>query len=112
MECIVRTRNDGALPVLEILAAEVDQLNSDFLAALRLCERAANDSRLMTLTWIRRASDAWRESLGDGSRWRMTPPTPAHGPTNATGRGLCLCNRYRQVVVLVSTSDPSFTGSL
>ena len=49
MDCIVRTRNDGALPVLEILVAEVDRLNLTFHTAVRLCEGAADDSRLMTL---------------------------------------------------------------
>jgi hypothetical protein len=47
---VVRNKNDDALPVLEILANEVQRWNLEFLRALRLCNRAANDSHLMTLT--------------------------------------------------------------
>jgi hypothetical protein len=47
ISCVVQNRNYEALPVLEILAREVEQRNLAFLGALRL---AASDSQLMTLT--------------------------------------------------------------
>ncbi len=46
---VVRSRNDDAHHVLQILATEVERWNIELLSALRLCSRAANDSRLTPL---------------------------------------------------------------